>query len=72
MIISSDLVQDLVSIIIDEEKDHVLASITNTKKGVVTHESDRNSIITEFSLKWEHKESEERIEIFNLKDENGQ
>ena len=72
VMISIDLVQDLVSINIDEEKDHVLTSITNTKKGVVTHESDHNSIITQFDLKWEHKELEERIEIFNFKDEVGQ
>ena len=46
VLLSNDLVQNLVSITIDEEKDHVLASITNTKKGVITHESDHNSIIS--------------------------
>ena len=46
VLLSNDLVQNLVSITIDEEKDHVLASVTNTKKGVITHESDHNSIIT--------------------------
>ena len=46
VLISSDLVHNLVSINIDEEKNHVLASNTNTKKGVITHESDHKSIIT--------------------------
>ena len=72
VLISSDLVQKLVSINIDEEKNNVLASVTNTKKGVITHESDHNSIITEFNLTWEHTVEDERIEIFNFKDENGQ
>ena len=46
VLLSNDLVQNLVSITIDEEKDHVLASITSSKKGVITNESDHNSSLT--------------------------
>ena len=68
VIISSDLLKSLESITIDEERNNVLTSITNTKKGVIRQESDHNSIITKLNIKWEKKKESERIEVFNFKD----
>ena len=70
-IISSDLLKSLESITIDEERNNVLSSITNTKKGVIRQESIYNSIITKLNIKWEKKKESERIEVFNFKDKEG-
>ena len=72
VILSSDLTNALVSLHIDEERKSVLTSITHTKKGIVKHESDHNSIITQINIKWEKKKEPDRIEIFNFKDIEGQ
>jgi hypothetical protein len=72
VIISSDMIGSLVSVNIDEAKRNVLTRITKTKNGVVKKESDHNSIITKFNINWERKRKEDRIELFNFKDINGQ
>ena len=72
VIISSDLLESLVSIHIDEERKYVLTSITQAKKGIVRHESDHNSIVTQLNIKWESKNVPERIEMFNFNDVEGQ
>ena len=72
VVISSDMVDNLVSIQIDEDKEKVLTSVTPTKHGVVRHESDHNSIETEFNIKWEDKNERENTEVFNFNDEDGQ
>ena len=55
VIISSDLTNALVSLHIDDERKSVLTSITHTRKGIVKHESDHNSILTQIIIKWEEK-----------------
>ena len=50
VIVSSDMVSEIESVHIDEDKIKVLTSITNTKRGVITKESDYNSIETRFKL----------------------
>ena len=45
VIISNDLLSSLLSVHIDEERKNVLTSITNTKKGVVRHESDCDKFV---------------------------
>ena len=72
VLMSCDMLQHLVSIHIDEEKKNVLTSITNSKTGKITHESDHNSIETEFDLAWEDKHDTERQEVFNFEDKNSQ
>ena len=72
VLISGDMLQHLVSIHIDEEKKNVLTSITKSKTGTIKHESDHNSIETEFDIEWEEKHDTKREEIFNFKDKNGQ
>ena len=71
VLISGDMLDLLVSIKIDEERNCVLTSITNSKKGIIKSESDHNSIITSFNIPWENKTDSERIEVFNFRDEKG-
>ena len=72
MIISEELLEDLESMKVDEERNHVLTRITKTKKGVKKISSDHNVIISKFSIKWNRKKRAERIEMFNLKNRDCQ
>ena len=72
VIVSSDMVNQIKSVHIDEDKIKVLTSITRSKKGVVKKESDHNSIETIFNIQWVKKEKPQRLELFNFKDEAGQ
>ena len=71
VLISSDMVEHLVSMHIDEEKKRVLTSFTNSKNGMIKHKSDHNSIETEFSIEWKEKTETKTKEIFNFKDKEG-
>ena len=72
MCISSDMVESLVSIEIDEGRKHVLTSITKTKTGTKRQESDHNSIVTKFNLTWKEKDIKPRVEVFNFNNKEGQ
>ena len=72
VIVSSDMIEHVVNVHIDEEKLNVLTSLTNTQKGVVKHESDDNSNTTKFDIKWSMQDKIERVDIFNFKDAEGQ
>ena len=50
VLFSQDMLPSFVSLIVDEDKRHVLTRITKTKKGVVVKESDHNVLQTEFEL----------------------
>ena len=63
--------QELVSIQIYEERKHVLTSITRTMNGPKIHESDHDTIITKFNLKWKEKDKQ-KIEVLNFNDKEGQ
>ena len=67
VIISSDLVEDVSEMIIDEKKELAMAKIVKEKSSTVVKHSDHNVIITKFRLKLSkiHQEDEE---VFNLKD----
>ena len=69
---SMDLMESLLSIKVDEKREHVLTKVNKTKKGTKVVESDHNPIITVFniSLKEEHKYA--KIEVFNLKNQECQ
>ena len=67
VIFSDDLKNEVESIVIDDERKHVLTRLTKTKKGVVKVESDHNVIFTNLKLTWDKKVREQRTEIFNLK-----
>ena len=65
--ISQDLIEELSSISIDEEKVYCLESIRRTKKGIQTSKSDHNSIISRFNIELEKSVKIARIERFDLK-----
>ena len=72
VILSEDLKKDVKAIIIDDERNHVLTRITKTKNGVVKVESDHNMIFAKLNMKWDKKISNQRHELFNLKNEECQ
>ena len=72
VLVSGDLADYLESILIDEERLHVLTRLTKTKKGVVKKQSDHNVIISKFYFQWNKKIQSERIEIYNLKNVESQ
>ena len=72
VIVSSELVDHIESIVIDEDKVNCLSSNVRTKKGVKVTKSDHNSIITNFKVMWEKGLKKHKKELFNLKDSEGQ
>ena len=72
MIISTDLVKELESVLIDEEGKHALTKIVKTKGGTKSRKSDHNTIISKFNISWNKKVKAERVEIYNLKNKEGQ
>ena len=72
VIMSKDLSNEVESITIDDERDHVLMRITKTKNGVKKVESDHNVIFTKLKLSWNRNIRQKRIELFNLKNKDCQ
>ena len=52
MFISDDLKDHLDTILIDDEREHVLTSIKKTKSGIKKSESDHNTIFSRFKFQW--------------------
>ena len=67
VIVSSDMVQNIVKMDIDEDRKHVLTKVTKTKKGVKVKESDHNVIITEFNIVAKETKEKQKLEMYNLK-----
>ena len=65
---SFDLMNNLVSLHIDDERKHVLTKVTKTEKV----ESDHNVLVTELSFSWDKSNKKEKNEIYNLKNKKGQ
>ena len=72
VLFSKDLMTNLVSLKIDENRDHVLTKVTNTKNGPKLKESDHNPIITQFNLSLKDDNHEDKLEVFNLKNQDCQ
>ena len=72
VIVSSDLVKDIVKMTVDEDRNHVLARLTKTKKGLIKKESDHNTIITELKCTPKPTVKVKRKELFNLNDKECQ
>ena len=72
VIMSEDISDDLESIVIDDQRQHVLTKITKTRKGITKTESDHNVIFSNFKLLWNKKDKKQRQELFNLKNEECQ
>ena len=66
VIVSSDLVEDIDKLIIDEDKDHALCKIIRGKATTKVVKSDHNVMITKFKLKW-CPEDKYPTTVFNLK-----
>ena len=72
MIISNDLVEELESMLIDEEGKHALTKIVKSKGATKSKQSDHNTIVSKFNICWKEKKKSERVEIYNLKNREGQ
>ena len=72
VIVSQDIVQSISSMMIDDDRRHVLTKLSKTKKGVIKKESDHNTIVTELKIKWKPHSKLQKKEMFNLKDKIGQ
>ena len=72
VVISEDLKDELESIEIDDERNHVLTKITKTKNGTNRIESDHNTIFTKFKIPWNKRSKENRVELYNLKNKDCQ
>ena len=72
IIVSDDLKDEVETIIIDDERKHVLTRVTKTKKGVITVESDHNVMFTHLKLTCNKKVKEKRNEMFNLRNKECQ
>ena len=67
VIASSDLINHIESIHIDDKRDHVLTKLVKQGKHKKKVESDHNIIITKINLPWKTN-LHEAIEVFNFKD----
>jgi hypothetical protein len=67
VLISSDLIETLVGLEIDETRKHVLTRMRKTKNGYSKKESDHNVLVTKFKSEFQCHNNKEKIEVFNLK-----
>ena len=72
LIISEDLKNELESLLVDEERNHVLTKTRKTKNGVVKVKSDHNPLVSKFKMTWNKRVKSARIEMFNLKNKDCQ
>ena len=72
VLFSIGLKKHLVSMIVDEEKLHVLTRIRKTKKGIRVKESDHNVIVTEFDCRVLKPKEREDYSVYNLKNKQCQ
>ena len=70
VIVSNDLVTDILSMMIDDERKQVLTKLTKTKSGI--QKSDHNTIVTNQNMKWKSVVMEIKREVFNMKDKEFQ
>ena len=72
VITSPDMVNDFMSLHIDDDRNHVITKLTNAKDGSKKVESDHNVLVTKFKFKWHKNKTHEKNEIYNLKNKQGQ
>ena len=65
VLFSDDLIEEFESLVVDEERKHVLTRITKHKNGFETKESDHNVSIATLMFPWDRSQGKERIELFN-------
>ena len=69
---SSDLNKHLVSVLVDEDRKHILRKVYKTKKGTRIKESDHHTILAEFNCKVAPNKNTHKIEVYNLKNKECQ
>ena len=70
--ISPDLETEFESLVIDEERKHVLTKVVKTKKGTKKVESDHNVLVSKLKFDWNKNIRKDRVEIYNLKNKKCQ
>ena len=71
-IVSEDIIKDIVAMVIDDKRKHVLTKLLKTKNGIVKKESDHYTNVTEIKLKWKCEEKSTKTELFILKNKDCQ
>ena len=66
------MVKHFMAFEVDEAKKHVLTKITKTKRGTKKKESDHNVLLTEFDCQLGESETNEKEEVYNLKNKECQ
>ena len=72
VIVSSDLLNNIESLEIDEARNHILTRIRKTKKGIFKKESDHNVLITTFKDTFKTTEKKEKTEMYSPKNKECQ
>ena len=70
-IVCEKLFKKVVSMVVDDNRKHVLATFRKYKKSSVVVESDHNVLILNLKFHWSPKILMKKKEIYNLKDESG-
>ena len=60
VIVSHDLVPEILSMMIDDDRKYVLTKLTKTKSGLQKKESDHNTIVTKLNVKWKTEAKEKK------------
>ena len=72
IILSQELANYVQNILVDEQQNHSLTRITQTKAGVIVKKSDHNVIITELEIPWNPSQKKDKIQLLNFKDKKCQ
>ena len=72
VLLSSDVMDHLVNIEVDEARKYVLTKVVKKKNGIRLQKIDHNPILTEFALKMETSKDDTKQEMYNLKNDEYQ
>ena len=67
MLFSSDMNDSFESLLIDEDRKHVLTKIGKTTKGTIVKESDHNVLVSEFNTSYKSDKKTSKLELYNIK-----
>ena len=72
VIISTDLLNDVVELVIDEKKEYALSKIVKGGTSTKVIQSDHKVMLTKLNLEWSMKQKTDNEEIFDLKNKQCQ
>ena len=72
VITNKNLEKKVESLLIDENRKHILTTITKTKKGLKLKESDHHPLITTLRFTWSKNKKREKVETFNFQNKDCQ